>query len=247
MAWQAKGVWRRGEETSLVRGAAFTIFGVQEEPLDLFLIYLSSVKETHLKGILHALVQQRCVQIIICFLRWKKKKVERVLQRSEGSITSSACLTHIEVSDPGVVLPELLQPRREVLHEPAALVVAHRGAPSCGEDGEDSQEGQEDKLRRHAASSSLLAGDQKRSARMLQVGWINPPRWVLADLRGAHYGAHLPSEYIAKIGKKKKRCWGRRLTGRETVNMFIVGEFFFFNNLHVSYSSLWGLPDRFND
>lgn len=119
-----------------------------------------------------------------------------------------ACFTHIEISDPGVVLPELLQPCGEVLHEPTALVVANWGAPSCGEEGEDNQEGQEDKPRRHAASGwdKSSGWRPKRSVKMLQVEWINPPCWVLADLRGAYYGAHLPSQYIQPtLGKKKKK------------------------------------------
>lgn len=91
--------------------------------------------------------------------------------------------THIEVSDLGVALPEPPQPGGEVLHEPAALVVANPSAPRCGEDGEDSQEGQEDKPRRHACKElvqgwdGLLSGEQ--SVKELQLVWINPPCGIL--------------------------------------------------------------------
>lgn len=57
--------------------------------------------------------------------------------------------THIETSDPPVVLPEPLHPDGELLHEAAALVVAQWSA-ACREDGrQQDQDGQE--LRTHVA------------------------------------------------------------------------------------------------
>lgn len=72
------------------------------------------------------------------------------------------CDSHTTL-DLRVILSESLKSRREVLHEPAAFVVANRDTPSCCEEGEDKQEERPDKPRRHAVFVGRVSSGQRPS------------------------------------------------------------------------------------
>lgn len=70
-----------------------------------------------------------------------------VIGRAEQ--TECCACTHIVVSDVLIVLSELPQPDREILHKSTAMVVAHRTAPKFAEEKREDQGAQEERPRSH--------------------------------------------------------------------------------------------------